>query len=70
MQKLVTIYVDNHAYMGDKRIKVSYADKHGYVEDHLAAYLDDGWKIVSLAGIGGGSDGPGARGWFAAVLEK
>jgi hypothetical protein len=70
MQKLVTIYVDNHAYMGDKWIKGSYADKHGYVEDHLAAYLDDGWKIVSLAGIGGGSDGPGARGWFAAVLEK
>ena len=70
MQKLVTVYVDNHAYVGDKWLVGSFADKHGLVEEHLASYLDDGWKIVSLSGVGGGSDGPGARGWFAAVLEK
>lgn len=70
VQKLVTIYVDNFAYQGDKWIKTSQSDKHGLVEEHLAAYLDDGWKVISLAGMGGGSDGSGARGWFAAVIEK
>jgi hypothetical protein len=70
VQKLVTIYVDNHAYIGEKWLVGSFADKHGLVEEHLATYLDDGWKIVSLAGLGGGSDGNGARGWLAAVLEK
>jgi len=70
VQKLVTIYVDNGAYMGDKWIKGSHADKHGLVEEHLATYLDDGWKVVSLAGFGGNSDGLSARGWFAAVIEK
>ncbi len=70
MQKLVTIYVDNHAYMGDKWIKTSHSDMHGEVEEHLVTYLDDGWKIVSLSSFGGCSDGPGARGWLAAVIEK
>jgi hypothetical protein len=70
VQKLVTIYVDNHAYMGDKWLVGSFSDKHGLVEEHLAPYLDDGWKVVSLAGFGGGSDGSGARGWLAVVIEK
>ena len=69
MQKLVTIYVDNHAYMGDKWVKGSHADKHGLIEEHLKEYVDDGWKIVSLFGFGG-ADGIGARGWLAVVIEK
>jgi hypothetical protein len=70
VQKLLTIYVDNHAYMGDKWLKGSHADKHGFVEEHLKEFVDDGWKIVSLFGIGGASDGLGARGWLAVVIEK
>ena len=39
MQKLVTIYLDTHAYMGDKWLKGSPADKHGFVEEYLQDYL-------------------------------
>jgi hypothetical protein len=67
MQKLVTIYLDSHAYMGDKWIKGSHADRHGHVEDHLQDDLNDGWRIVSVYGIGGAVN---ARGWFAVVMEK
>jgi hypothetical protein len=69
MQKLVTIYLDNHAYIGDKWVKSSYADKHGYVEEHLRAELQEGWRIVSLFGFGGAAD-LHASGWLAVVLEK
>jgi hypothetical protein len=69
VQKLVTIYLDSHAYMGDKSIKGSYADKHGFVEEYLEDYLKDNWKIASLFGFGG-ADGIHARGWLAVVLEK
>jgi hypothetical protein len=69
MQKLVTIYLDTHAYMGDKWIKGSHADRHGVVEEHLEEYLKDGWRVVSLFGLGG-ADGINARGWLSVVLEK
>jgi hypothetical protein len=69
MQKLVTIYLDTHAYMGDKWVKGSHADKHGVAEEHLQDDLKEGWRIVSLFGIGG-ADGMDARGWLAVVLEK
>ncbi len=69
MQKLVTIYLDNHAYMGDKWIKMSHADKHGFTEEHLQAELQDGWRIVSLFGFGGAVE-LNAHGWLAVVLEK
>jgi hypothetical protein len=69
MQKFVTIYVDAHAYMGDKWLKGSHADRHGFAEEHLNQYMSEGWTIVSVAGFGG-ADGIGARGWFAVVLEK
>ena len=68
MQKLVTIYFDNHAYMGDKWIKGSHADKHGLIEEHLQDLLSDGWRVVALSGFGGA--GPSAEGWLAVVLEK
>ena len=69
MQKLVTVYLDNHVYQGDKWIKGSHADKHGVVEEYLQDELKAGWRIVSLFGFGG-VDGIGARGWLAVVLEK
>jgi hypothetical protein len=69
MQKLVTIYLDNQAYMGDKWIKGSHADKHGFVESHLKEDLAAGWKVVSLVGFGG-ADGISARGWLSVLLEK
>jgi hypothetical protein len=69
MQKLVTIYLDNHAYMDDKWIKTSHADKHGFIEEHLQAELQDGWKIINLFGFGGAED-LNAHGWLAVVLEK
>jgi hypothetical protein len=69
VQKLVTIYLDNSAYMGDKWIKGSHADKHGFVEEHLQDDLKEGWRIASLFGFGG-AEGMSARGWLAVVLEK
>jgi hypothetical protein len=69
-QKFVTIYLDNMAYGKAKMIVGSFADKHGLVEEHLQAYLDDGWRIGSVSGFGGNSESISARGWFAVVLEK
>ena len=69
-QKLVTIYLDNMVYGKGKMIVGSFADKHGLVEEHLQSYLDDGWRVSSISGFGGNSDGVSARGWFAVVLEK
>jgi hypothetical protein len=70
MQKLVTVYLDNHSYMGEKWLKGSHADRHGFIEEHLNEDLSDGWKITSLFGLGGANEGMGARGWLAVVLEK
>ncbi len=69
MQKLVTIYLDNHAYMGKKFFRGSYADKHGFVEEHLTEYLSQGWKIADINSFGGSAD-LAARGWVVALLEK
>ena len=69
MQKLVTIYLDTGAYIGDSWVKASFADRHGHVEEHLADDLRDGWRVVSVTAFGG-TDGINARGWLAVVLEK
>ena len=70
MQKLVTIYLDNHAYMGERWVKASHADRHGLVEEYLREDLQDGgWRVASVAGFGG-ADGMHASGWLAVVLEK
>lgn len=69
-QKLVTIYLDNMAYTKGKILVGSFAEKHGLVEEHLQSYLDEGWRIASVSGLGGSADGVAARGWFAVVLEK
>lgn len=70
MQKLVTIYMDNSAYGKGKMIVGSFADKHALVEEHLQQYLSEGWKVSSVSGFGGGSDGLMVRGWIAVLLEK
>lgn len=70
MQKLVTVYLDTMAYMGEKWLAASHADKHGSVQEHLQPYLQDGWRIVSLTALGGANDSMNARGWIAVVLEK
>jgi hypothetical protein len=69
MQKLLTVYLDNHAYVGDKWLVGSFADKHSLVEEHLKEYMDEGWKIVSVAAFGG-ADQIAVRGWLAVVIEK
>lgn len=69
MQKLVTIYLDNQAYMGGSWIKDSFADMHGVAEEHLKDELANGWKVASLHGFGG-VDGINARGWLTVLLEK
>ena len=69
-QKLVTVYLENLAYAKGKVIIGSFADKHGFVEEHLQSYLHEGWRIGSISGFGGNSDSVAARGWFAVVLEK
>ncbi len=68
MQKLVTVYLDNTAY-GKPKAPMSYAEKHGFVEEHLQDYLTDGWNVRSLFGLGG-TDGYCSRGWVTVVLEK
>ncbi len=70
MQKLVTIYLDNQAYAEGKWLTVSFAERHGAVEEHLQSELNDGWRIVSIAGFGGAEDTVNVRGWLAVVLEK
>ena len=69
-QKLVTIYLDNSAYAKGKMLVGSFADKHGSVEEHLASELAAGWRIVSMHGFGGSSEGLSARGWLAVLLER
>ena len=70
MQKLVTIYLDNTAYGRGKGLIGSYAEQHGLVEEYLSDALREGWKIQSIHGFGGNSEGLTVRGWVVAVLEK
>ena len=68
MQKLVTVYLDNTAY-GKPKVVGCYAEKHGFVEEHLQEYLTEGWRVRSLFGLGGTS-APCCQGWVTVVLEK
>ncbi len=70
MQKLVTIYLDNIAYNEGSWIQMSYAERHGSVEEHLEEYLADGWRITNVNAAGGASEGAQARAWVVVVLEK
>ncbi|MEM9245191.1 MAG: hypothetical protein AAGA67_05565 [Cyanobacteria bacterium P01_F01_bin.153] len=70
MQKLISIYLENTAYTDGKWVRGSYGDKHGFCEEHLEEYLQDGWRIVDINAFGGSSEGISARGWVLVVLEK
>ena len=69
MQKLVTIYLDNLAYMEGSWVKASHADRHGAGEEHLKEELASGWHVVDVHGFGG-EDGIGVQGWLTVLLEK
>jgi hypothetical protein len=70
MQRLVTIYLDNAAYMQGKWLTTSMHDKHGLVDEHLADDLANGWRVVTLSSFGGATDGLTVRGWVTVLLEK
>ena len=69
MQKLVTIYLDNMFYAKSKMI-LGFGEKHGLVEEHLRAYLAEGWQIASMTTMGGTAEGISIRGWLIVLLEK
>lgn len=69
MQKLATVYLDSHAYMGDRWFKATNDDRHGVVEEHLKDELADGWRVTMVQGFGG-VDSMYARGWLIVLLEK
>ncbi|MEW4530341.1 hypothetical protein [Maioricimonas sp. JC845] len=68
-QKLVTVYLDTTAYEGSKWRAPGRSDAHGMAEEHLQEYLEEGWQIASLYGVGGAAY-TDARGWIAVVLER
>lgn len=69
-QKLLTIYLNTGGYKRDKMLVGSYGDMNVHVEEHVQADLDDGWRIHTLAAMGGAAEGVFARGWLAVVLQK
>lgn len=64
MQKFVTIF------LSEKRPK----NTHALIQEHLSQYLNDGWTIAQITGVGGvAGDNRGgflAAGWIAVVLQK
>ena len=69
-QKLVTIYLENFAYAKGKTLVGSFADKHGFVEEHLSQFLKAGWQVKQIHGFGGNSDSLAVRGWIVVLLER
>ena len=69
MQKLLTIYLDSGAYESNSWTG-SRSTAHAYVEEHLQAELQAGWRIESISGFGGAAQTNNARGWFAVVLSR
>jgi hypothetical protein len=70
MQKLATIFLTNEAYAEGLFSADPGARAHGHVEEHLAAELAAGWRVVSMAALGGHAEHSLVRGWLAVVLEK
>ncbi|MFG0332377.1 MAG: hypothetical protein ACF8TS_03350 [Maioricimonas sp. JB049] len=68
-QKLVTIYLDTADYDKGKWLALGRSEAHGLVEEHLQQYLEEGWQIASMQGVGGAAY-TDARGWIAVVLER
>ncbi|QDU40539.1 hypothetical protein Mal4_48970 [Maioricimonas rarisocia] len=68
-QKLVTVYLDTASYEGSEWLKPGRCEAHGLVEEHLQQYLEEGWQIASMQGVGGAAY-TDARGWLAVLLER
>jgi hypothetical protein len=66
VQKLVTIFLDPSGYDRKGGIRLSNADLHGRVQEHLNEYLASGWRIVHLACLAGSDAG----GWIVAAIEN
>ena len=62
MQKLITIGLKSYNY------------EHGYIEEHLAEYLNGGWKIdsyqITSVELEDGSASHNANIWIAVVLSQ
>ena len=58
MQKVVTLFLS------------AWKLEHGVTEEHLAAYLTDGWRVVSVTAAGGTDTINGLNTWVVVVLEK
>lgn len=58
MQKVVTLYLS------------AWKREHGVTEEHLADYLSDGWRVVSVTSAGGTDSINGLNSWVVVVLEK
>ena len=69
-QKLLSIYLDNTAYAKGKMIVGSFADKHGLIESHLEAYLEEGWRVKQISMAGGATDSLAVRCWVVVLLER
>ena len=58
-QKLFTIYLTEDV------------DEDRTLQDHLAEYLDTGWRIASITPLGQGGGGEDVLScWFAVLLER
>ena len=64
MQNLVTLsFAVFHGWGGEKTT-------HGEVQEHLAEYLSDGWRVASMMSVGSTGDVAVTAGWPAVVMEK
>ena len=78
-QKLVSIYLDVSGMLGKHGIQKKQrkfenpqskdTNWYGFVEEHLQAYLKDGWIIKSMTAFGGAGSYTVA-GWIVVLLEK
>jgi hypothetical protein len=66
MQKLITLHL-----IGEKYIRTLKGPDaaHGYLEEHLQTYLQEGWQINQITGFGGGNQ-VYYGGWVIVLLEK
>jgi len=67
MQKLVTVYLDTSGFERKRSgIIFSTSEFHGRVDEYLADYLEDGWKIIDLSTM----PAVGTGAWVVVALEK
>lgn len=66
MQKVVTLFLDISGYEGRGGFRLSNADLHGRVDEHLVEYLEQGWRVETLQTL----KGPDGGGWLVVLLEK